>query len=394
METIHANPIHEFILHPVTPLSGFSLASQASHDYFGAMHAPAQIKENFFQLTFEEFQSWMHLRQQKHSAASQLFKDYYKHALQTPRWQRVSASARLLLEQAFSFYLPEPAHVHQAVDNTVKFVFSLEDGQCVEGVLIPFRKKYTLCISSQVGCAMGCRFCHTGTQGLLRHLRAAEIVGQYVRAKQWLKQHRPKDARIVNVVFMGQGEPLHNFDEVKRACHILLAHRGASLAEYKITVSTCGYMPGLLRWHKEMPPVNIALSLHAPDDVRRTQLIPLNRRYPLAEVLQQLDAIPMGKKRYVTFEYLLIADFNDSDEDALSVGELLKHRPTILNIIPFNPYPNAIYNRPTPERVHRFTSLVSNFGFPVTVRSAKGTDILAACGQLKSSVCAAQSVNR
>ncbi|MBN2527187.1 MAG: 23S rRNA (adenine(2503)-C(2))-methyltransferase RlmN [Deltaproteobacteria bacterium] len=346
-----------------------------------------QIRSNrphFFQLTYDEFAAFGHQHQLNPAALAEIFKNYYKHGLTEPRWHKVAKPARRLMEQKLSFFLPAPARVHQAGDSTVKFLFSLEDGQCIEAVLIPFQKKYSLCLSSQVGCAMGCDFCHTGTQGFSRHLTTGEMVGQYVRAKQWLMEHRPKDARILNVVFMGQGEPLHNFDEVKRAVEILLTHRGASLAEYKITVSTCGYMPGLARWKKEMPNVNIALSLHAPDDIRRTQLIPVNKVYPLSSILNELDTIPMGPKRYITFEYLLIANFNDSESDATTVGHLLKRRPAILNIIPFNPYPGAKYQRPSDAQTTRFASLVSNFGFPVTVRAPKGADIFAACGQLKS----------
>ena len=323
-------------------------------------------------------------RQFKQSATDQVFKDVYKHGLKTPRRHKIASSVKQSLEQNFSFYLPLPLQVRQSLDSTAKFLFQMADGQTVEAVLLLFGHKYTLCISSQVGCAMGCNFCLTGTQGLTRHLRASEIVGQYVRAKQWLKANRPKQKRITNVVFMGQGEPLHNFEEVKRACQILLHHRGASLSEYKITVSTCGYMPGLVRWRKEMPEVNLALSLHAPDDMRRTQLMPLNKAYPLSAVLREIDVIPLEKKRYVTFEYLLIANFNDSSDDALAVGELLKTRRAILNIIPFNPYPGARYSRPAEERISRFASIVSDYGFPVTIRSSKGSDIHAACGQLKS----------
>ena len=339
---------------------------------------------NFFNLTYDELESWMALHHLKSSAGAQLFKDYYKHGLAVPRWYKIAASTRQLVEGAFTFNLPSAVHVHQAGDNTVKFLFLLSDGESIETVLVPFQQKYTLCVSSQVGCAMRCTFCRTGTQGLVRQLSAGEIVGQYVRAKQWLKANRPKTARILNVVFMGQGEPLHNFDEVKRACQILLTHRGASLAEYKITVSTCGYVPGLNRWPLEMPNVNLALSLHAPDDTRRTRLIPINKTYSLATVLGEIDRIPISKKRYVTFEYLLISELNDQDDDARAVGELLKNRPSILNIIPFNPYPGAQYQPPPLERTNRFASIVSNFGFPVMIRSLKGNDILAACGQLKS----------
>jgi 23S rRNA (adenine2503-C2)-methyltransferase len=181
---------------------------------------------------------------------------------------------------------------------------------------------------------------------------------------------------------MGQGEPLHNFDSVKAAVEIFISQYGLSLADHKITVSTSGYLPGLERWKTEMPSVNLALSLHAVDDYRRSKIIPLNRRYPLDKIMPIIDDIPLGKKRFVTYEYLLLGGFNDSYEDALGLGRFLQNRRAFLNLIPFNPFPGAEFNRPEDSKVLLFKKAVESFGFPVTIRSTKGDQILAACGQL------------
>lgn len=338
----------------------------------------------FFQLTYDELVAILDAQNFNTSAASRLFNDYFRKAMPSPLWHKIARETKSWLEQTFSFFLPTPIRVHQADDRTVKFLFQMEDQTTVEAVLIPFQEKYTLCLSSQVGCAMKCSFCHTGTQGFTRHLQAHEIVGQFIGARRWLQQHRAHEAKILNVVFMGQGEPLHNFDQVKRSCDILLTRQGACMAPHKITVSTSGYMPGLRRWNEEMPPVNIALSLHATDDERRSMLIPINKTYPLSEVLAYLDTIPLGEKRFLTFEYLLLAGLNDGEEDAKALGQMLQNRSAMLNIIPYNPYPGGKYHRPSEQKTEQFAALLKPYGFPIGVRSVKGEDILAACGQLKS----------
>jgi 23S rRNA (adenine2503-C2)-methyltransferase len=260
----------------------------------------------------------------------------------------------------------------------------MQDGKKVESVLIPFQGKYTICLSSQVGCAMNCAFCFTGKQGYSRNLQTFEIVGQFMQAKAWLTLNRPDDNRILNIVFMGQGEPLHNFDSVKKSCEIFLSQHGLSLASHKITISTSGYLPGLKRWKSEMPDVNIALSLHSPITEKRNELIPINKKYPLHEVIDLVEQIPQEEKRFVTYEYLLISDFNDSEADALATGELLKDKKAFINLIPFNPFPESKYKRPSPEKVEAFKTLLEKFNVPVTVRTTKGDQILAACGQLNT----------
>ncbi|MFN9065626.1 MAG: 23S rRNA (adenine(2503)-C(2))-methyltransferase RlmN, partial [Bdellovibrionales bacterium] len=274
--------------------------------------------------------------------------------------------------------------VKASSDKTVKFLQQLSDSKLIETVLIPFNKKYTLCVSSQVGCLMNCSFCYTGKQGFTRNLATHEIVGQLLTAKKWLNDERPEDNLISNIVFMGQGEPLHNFDNVRDAIHIFISQHGLSLADHKITVSTSGYLPGLERWKSEMPSINVALSLHSIDNEKRSQIIPLNKKYPVNEILSLVESIPSGKKRFVTYEYLLIDDFNDSVDEANKLGEKLKGTKAFLNLIPFNPIPGSDYRRPSEEKIDNFMKTVSQFGFPVTRRSTKGDEILAACGQLNS----------
>ncbi len=283
-----------------------------------------------------------------------------------------------------SFELPAVVETQQSDDKTVKFLFRFVDNRQVEAVLIPFQNKYTVCLSSQVGCSMKCSFCYTGAQGFTRHLKADEIVGQFVQIQNWLSHHRPCDDRILNIVFMGQGEPLHNFDAVRSACDIFLSQHGLSIGFHKITVSTAGYLPGLLRWKSEMPNVNIALSLHSVIAEKRNQLIPLNKSFPLEQLLPLLDQIPQEKKRFVTYEYLVLDGYNDSDEEVHKVGELLKNRRAFVNLIPFNPYPGSLYGRPSEQTLIRLQHILEGYKIPVTVRTTKGERVLAACGQLNT----------
>lgn len=312
-----------------------------------------------------------------------MFNWFYKRNSREPySHQNLSRSLKKWLIENFDFSLPRIAHAHFSSDRTVKLLFEMKDGARVEGVLIPFQGKYSLCLSSQVGCAMKCSFCSTGLQGFLRHLEVHEIIGQVLQAKLWLQQNRPDDCSLQNLVFMGQGEPLHNFETVRDAVKILISQHGLSFADHKITVSTSGYLPGLERWINEMPPVNLALSLHAVESEKRSRVIPLNKKYPLGSLMEVIDQIPLGKKRFITFEYLLMGGFNDSPEDALALGEFLKDRRAFLNLIPFNPFPGGEFTRPSERKVLEFKEILEPFGFPVTIRTTKGDEILAACGQL------------
>ena len=340
-------------------------------------------KTSFYSYTFKGLETELVRQGFPGRAASHLFNWFYKKNSRGPyEHQNLSRFLKKWVVDTFDFDLPRISHAHFSADRTVKFVFELRDGARIESVLLPFQSKYSLCISSQAGCGMKCSFCSTGRQGFLRHLDVHEIVGQVLQAKFWLEQNRPGEGSVQNVVFMGQGEPLHNFDAVRDAVDIFISQHGLSLADHKITVSTSGYLPGLARWTSEMPPVNLAVSLHSVDNLRRSQIIPLNKKYPLTEIMAVIDQIPLEKKRFITFEYLLLGGFNDSDQDAIELGYFLRNRRAFLNLIPFNPFPGSEFIRPEESRILLFKNRVESFGFPVTVRSTKGHEILAACGQL------------
>ncbi len=231
---------------------------------------------------------------------------------------------------------------------------------------------------------MNCSFCFTGTQGLKRSLAAYEIVGQYLQAWLWLKENRPGEENISNIVFMGQGEPLHNFDSVKKACEIFLSQSGFSIGAQKITISTAGYLPGLKKWADEIPGVNLALSLHSTNTEIRNKLIPINKAFPLSEVLDCIEDLPLAKKQFVTYEYLLIDDLNDSKTDAHSLGKLLQGKRAYINLIPFNPFPGSEYKRPQLTKVEAFKKALDTYNVPTLIRTTKGDDVLAACGQLNT----------
>ena len=345
-------------------------------------------KRPFYALTFNDLEAELHSKSFNLQGAKVLYNWHYRKRKPHPCVIDLAQETQSHLEQSFDFTLPEIKHVHQSSDGTVKFLMALSDGKKIETVLIPFHNKYSLCISSQVGCAMKCSFCYTGTMGLSRHLSTSEIVGQYLMADRWRQENllanKGDKRNILSLVFMGQGEPLHNFDAVKKACEIFLCPYGATMAIQKITISTAGYLPGIERWKTEMPGVNLALSLHSTDNTKRNELIPLNKRYPLSEVLTAIDDLKLAKKQFITYEYLLIKDFNDSQEDANELGKLLKGRRSIINLIPFNPFPGSPYQRPTKERTQQFMKVLEGHRIPTMIRITKGDDILAACGQLNS----------
>lgn len=339
---------------------------------------------NFYQHTLTDLRALFESKGLSPSAAGKLFTWHYKKKKFDPCVQDIAKVTREFIDQELSFELPEIDTLQESPDKTVKFLFRLQDGRKVETVLLPSNKKYAICLSSQVGCAMKCSFCHTGLQGLERHLGTHEIVGQFLSAQRWLSSNRPEADKIETIVFMGQGEPLHNFDSVRNACEIFLSQNGLSMAGEKITISTAGFLPGLERWKEEMPDVNIALSLHAVDPVKRNELIPINAKYPLEKVLAVIDSIPRDKKRFVIYEYLLAKGFNDSQEDAVLLGGILKGKRAFVNIIPFNPFPGTKYERPTPEDAEAFKATLDKQGIVSLIRFTKGHEILAACGQLNS----------
>jgi 23S rRNA (adenine2503-C2)-methyltransferase len=345
------------------------------------------MTSSFYQLNYSDLNKKFKDEGLHRSGCSRVFNWYYKKKKISLPDESLKISQKTLnfIENEFNFDLPKAFKVSESKDKTVKFLFELNDGKKIETVLIPFHKKYSICLSSQVGCAMNCSFCYTGTQGFKRNLETSEIVGQYLAAHKWLKKNRPEDSNIPNIVFMGQGEPLHNFNSVKKACEIFLSQHGLSIAAQKITISSSGYLPGLKRWAEEMPGVNLALSLHSPFKEKRDELIPINRSFDLKEVLKEIKRIPLSKKQFVTYEYLLIDDFNDSELDAHKTGQLLQEKRAYINLIPFNPFPGSKYKRPNDKKIKRFKEILDTYRIPTLIRTTKGDEVLAACGQLNTS---------
>lgn len=290
------------------------------------------------------------------------------------------------------FYVGRPA-IKQALvstDGSRKWLLTLEDGNEIEMVLIPDpgEERGALCISSQVGCTLNCDFCNTGTQRLVRNLTAAEIVGQLMVARDEMNEWPSGvDGRVLtNIVMMGMGEPLMNFDNVKQALHIIKDGEGIAISRRRITLSTSGVVPMIERAGKEID-VDLAISLHAGDDKTRDILVPINKKYPLDELLNACAAYPGARNsRRITMEYVMLKDINDSDEDAKHLAHLMrKHKiPAKFNLIPFNPWPGTNYECSSNNRVHRFSRILNDAGFSAPIRQPRGRDIMAACGQLKS----------
>lgn len=275
----------------------------------------------------------------------------------------------------------EVAQVQTSADGTRKVRLLTSDGKSIETVLIPDGDKMTQCISSQVGCALDCQFCATAKLGLFRHLSAGEIVDQVYRGRALLDEVEP-GRRITNIVYMGMGEPLHNFDNLTKSLGLLTHDLGANLSHRRITVSTVGLVSGIDKLAKEELIPNLAVSLNASNDEVRDLIMPINRRFPIDELLASLRRFPLEKRKRITFEYVLLADVNDSMEDADRLARLLGDFRCKVNIIPWNPHPEAPYRRPSPEAIEAFQNRVKERGLPCYLRTPRGDDIDAACGQL------------
>jgi len=298
----------------------------------------------------------------------------------------LSKTFRERLAAGFTIWRPAIAAEQVSTDGTRKWLLRLDDGSEVEMVYIPEDDRGTLCLSSQVGCTLTCRFCHTGTQRLVRNLSPAEIAGQLMLARDRLGDwpSGAEDRCITNLVFMGMGEPLYNFDNVAAALRIIMDPEGLSVSKRKITLSTSGVVPMMARCGAELG-VNLAVSLHAVRDHVRDLLVPLNRKYPLAELLAACRAYPgVHNARRITFEYVMLKGVNDRPEDAWALTRLLAGMPAKINLIPFNPWPGAPYACSTPAAIATFARIVNDAGLSAPVRAPRGRDIMAACGQLKS----------
>jgi 23S rRNA (adenine2503-C2)-methyltransferase len=290
----------------------------------------------------------------------------------------ISKEDRKLLEEKFTIGTIKLIGRKSASDGTEKFLFELSDGKRIESVLIRQEKRKTICISTQVGCAMGCRFCLTGQQGLERDLETYEIVDQVVS----IQREIGKEENVRNIVLMGMGEPLMNIERVIKAIRIFLSQEAMGFSGRRITVSTCGIIPGIERLAREGLRIQLAVSLNAPDDRIRNTIMPINRRYPIEALMKAIRAFPLERRRRVTFEYVLIKGVNDHEEDAMNLIRLLRNIPCKVNLIPFNPFDGCMFEPPDEETLIRFHEKINGKGLTATIRKSRGGEIMAACGQL------------
>lgn len=297
---------------------------------------------------------------------------------------------RALLAEKFEIALPEIVTRQISEDGTRKYLVRIAGGHEVETVYIPEEGRGTLCVSSQVGCTLTCSFCHTGTQKLVRNLTAGEIVGQLMLARddlgEWPLPGAPKDeTRLVsNIVLMGMGEPLYNFDAVRDAMKVCMDNEGLSLSRRRITLSTSGVVPEIARTAAEIG-CQLAVSFHATTDEVRNVLVPINKRWNIATLLDALRDYPrLSNSERITFEYVMLAGVNDSDADAHRLVDLIRGIPAKINLIPFNEWPGAPYKRSSNNRIHAFADIIYKAGYASPIRTPRGEDIMAACGQLKS----------
>jgi 23S rRNA (adenine2503-C2)-methyltransferase len=342
------------------------------------------MKPSIYSFSLPELREFLKSQGFSKFVGDQVYNWIYKKFSFSPQdWTNLSKKLTQFLEEKMGLVLPKIIWEGISTDGTRKYLLQLEDKQTIECVVIPAKNRLTLCVSTQVGCAIGCTFCHTGTMGLKRNLKIEEIVGQYLVINKHLREKMESETRITNIVYMGQGEPLHNFEFVKNATIILMEEKGLGLGQRKITLSTSGLVPQIEKL-SEFPPVNVAISLHASHDNIRTELMPINKVYDLKRLFNAIKKIPLKAHRHITYEYILIKELNDRQEDIEGLLALLPKKVSKVNLIPFNEYPGSEFKRPSNDRILWFQNQLLDNGIITTIRATKGQDILAACGQLKS----------
>lgn len=348
-------------------------------------------KTNLLGLTREQLASFFTELGEKPFRARQLMKWVHQSGLDGfEAMTDISRPLRARLAEVAEIRAPEIVSCHKSDDGTRKWIVRVASGSCVETVFIPDGRRGTLCVSSQAGCALDCSFCSTGKQGFDSDLTAAEIIGQVWMAVRALKDDAVDDQSrgVTNVVMMGMGEPLLNFDNVMNAMDLMMDDLAYGLSKRRVTLSTSGVVPAMHRMIGRTD-VSLAISLHAPDDALRSVLVPVNKKYGIQELLQAvaayMDSLP-DSSRVVTVEYTLIAGVNDSRDQARALARLLRNTPCKINLIPFNPFPLSEYRRPSDTAIRGFQTLLLNAGYNTTLRKTRGDDIAAACGQLVGAV--------
>jgi len=336
------------------------------------------VKPNLKDMSIEEIEVFIsHFGKEKYRARQLMKWLYQLNAGSFEEMTNLSKAFRIQIQELARIADPEIERTQISKDGTKKILFRLEDGLFIESVLIPGKNHWTICVSTQAGCRMGCTFCMTGNQGFKRNLLPSEITGQITM----LRTNMPEGDNIKNIVMMGMGEPLANYENTVKAIRIITSDFGFGFSNRKITVSTCGIAPMIGQLGKDIC-VNLAISLNAPDNKRRDLLMPINRTYPLKILLDACRNYPMPGRRMLTFEYILIADINDSPEDARKLALLLKGIRCKLNLIAFNEFPGSTFRTPSEEKIKAFQHVLLNHHYTSIIRASKGSDILAACGQL------------
>ena len=348
---------------------------------------PLLQKINLVGLSFGELEAKVMALGLPKFRAKQVWRWIWRHGLTNfDEMSDLSKPVRKLLGMQFSADRPAVSKRLQSVDGTIKWLMRFPDGNEAECVYIPDKTRGTLCISSQVGCTLTCSFCHTGTQKLVRNLTVAEICGQVLLAMDELDDwpSGKPERRLTNIVLMGMGEPLFNYDNVSKAVRIIMSGEGVAISKRRITLSTSGVVPEIKRCGEELG-VNLAISLHATRDDLRNELVPINRKYPLAELVDACRNYPgLSNARRITWEYVMLDGINDSEDDCRALLALIRGIPSKLNLIPFNPWPGSPYICSPDDRIEAFARRALNAGYASPVRAPRGRDILAACGQLKS----------
>jgi 23S rRNA (adenine2503-C2)-methyltransferase len=350
----------------------------------------ATAKTNIKSLTHDELQSRVLALGLKKFRAGQIYKWLYTYSARSfDDMTDIAKPERNLLSSLFFISAPVITKTEVSTDSTRKFLFQLEDGHTVESVLIPDDDRMTLCISAQVGCRLACRFCLTGNNGFLRNLKAHEISDQVQEVSRLLFEEKSKG--ITNIVLMGMGEPLENFEEIIKAIAVITSEKGLGFSPRRVTLSTAGLVPQITALGKTGIKVNLAISLNASTDEIRNRIMPINRRYPIKELLAACRNFPLEPRRRITFEYVLLRDINDSENDALRLAKLLKSIRCKINLIPFNPFPGSEFKRPDDAVVRRFQKVLLDHHYTAPVRESRGRDISAACGQLRERQTAARA---
>lgn len=320
--------------------------------------------------------------------AKQIYTWIYHHGvISFDKMTNISKDLQAKLDEQYCIKRLDIIKEQKSIDGTVKWLLSTEDGNYIECVFIPERNRGgALCVSSQVGCQMGCKFCNTATQGFTRNLTPGEIISQVMQCRDYVQEWgKLDDSRTFsNIVMMGQGEPLYNYDNVVKSLKLMMDSKGISISKKRITISTCGIADKIVQLGKDTN-VNLALSLHAPNDKKRHQIMPVSKQFSMEELMQAIKDYPsLSNQRRITFEYIMLAGINDSNEDAKELIDLLKGIPAKINLIGFNSWDGCGFKSSSNNRMHKFADILAAAGYSSPIRTPRGADIMAACGQLKS----------